>query len=139
MAELIILPSIAIGLIIGLYEAILIHRDVQVPSGRFGHMLHAIVFAIVATFCTMNVPFVISSISFLQTVPYLSNALVFRIAIGLIAVIKIHGVSQAIRSSYGGSVGLGETWFHSLFIGALIVAAPYAYPLLQPSMPVWLK
>lgn len=136
---LIILPAIVFGAVIGIYESILLHRDVSVPTHRFMHTLHALVFAIVATFCTMNVPFVYGLFPALKTVPLLSIPLVFQIAIGLIAVVKIHGTSAAIKSSLPSTVGLAETWTHSLVIGVLIVAAPYAYPLLRPMLPSWLQ
>lgn len=139
MAEqILIMPSIVLGLVIGIYEAILIHRDVTVPAHRFGHMMHALVFAVAATFATMNVPFVMSVIPQLQSVPLLNNVFIFRLVIGLIAVIKIHGVSAAIRGTVGGgSVGMAETWTHSLIIGALIVIAPYIYPAVAPLLPAW--
>jgi len=139
MAEqIIIMPSIIIGLVIGIYEAILLHRDVTVPTHRFGHMAHALVFAIAATFAAMNVPFVLSVIPQLQSVPLLNNVLIFRIAIGLIAILKIHGASAAIRGTIGGSsVGMAETWTHSLIIGTMIVVAPYVYPAVAPLLPVW--
>ena len=99
MAEFVFLPAILLGLIIGLYEAILMHRDVKVPTHRFGHTIHALIFAVIAVFAVMNVEFVFSILPFLQNIPAIGNVLVFRIAIGLIAMIKIHGVSAAIKST----------------------------------------
>ena len=63
-----------------------------------------------------------------------------QIAIGLIAAIKIHGVSAEIKTNIGGSVGMKETWFHSLLIGALIVGSPYALPFVINAgvLPKWL-
>ena len=55
---LVLVPSIVFGAVIGLYEILLIHRDVTVPTHRFGHSLHALAYAIIAVFCTMNVPYV---------------------------------------------------------------------------------
>ncbi|MBD3204661.1 hypothetical protein GF327_10300, partial [Candidatus Woesearchaeota archaeon] len=46
MAEIIIIPALVIGGLIGLYEAILLHRDVTVPTHRFGHTVHAFVYAL---------------------------------------------------------------------------------------------
>lgn len=138
MAEgFIIGPSIALGLIIGVYEALVIHRDVQVPTHRMGHMIHALILAIAFVFASMNTEFVLNLIPALQAIPVLGTVLGARIALGLIAVIKIHAVSQAIKS--GGGPGMGETWFHSILIGALITAAPYAFPLLEPMLPDWIK
>lgn len=137
-AALIIGPSIALGLIIGAYEAIVIHRDVTVPTHRMMHMLHALALSVVFVFCAMNAAFVLNLIPALQAIPVLGTAIGLQIAIGLIAAIKIHAVSKALPSA-GGIKGAGETWFHSLLIGALIVAAPYAYPVIEPVLPDWIK
>ena len=135
---LIIGPALALGVIIGAYEAIVVHRDVSVPTHRFGHMIHAFILSIIFVFCTMNTVFVLNLIPALQAIPVLGTALGLQIAIGLVAAIKIHGVSRAIKSG-GMGAGLGETWFHSILIGALIIAAPYAYPVVEPMLPDWIK
>ena len=139
MAELILVPSLLFGVIIGLYEVFLIHRDVTVPTHRFMHSIHAVVYAIVAVFCTMNVQVVFSLIPQLKTIQFLSTPLVFQAAIGVITILKIHGASAAIRGSVPSSVGLKETWFHSLLIGSLVVAAPYVYPFVAHLLPSWAR
>lgn len=137
---IIIMPAIAIGAVIGLYESILLHRDVSVPTHRFGHTLHAFVYAIIAVFITMNTTWVYNTFAFLQTVPGLQYPVVFQGIIGVITMIKIHGASKVIQSRYGmASVGLAETWTHSLVVGGLVVAAPYVWPFIAPMAPAWLK
>lgn len=139
MADFMLMPPVILGLVIGIYEIILLHRDVTVPTHRFGHGIHAIVFAVIATFATMNTPWVFENFTFLSGIPFISP-LVFQILVGVVAMLKIHGVSAAIKTSIGGiSLGLKETWTHSFIIGALIVAAPYAWPLIEPVMPEWAK
>ena len=139
VSTLYLLPPIVLGLAIGAYEAILIHRDVTVPTHRFGHSIHAVGLAIIACFITMNTQYVVNNVAFLQTLGFFGQPIVLQIIVGLFMVVKIHATSRAIQGSIGGaSVGLGETWAHSLIIGGLIVAAPYAWPLLAPVMPVWL-
>jgi len=134
---LIIIPALFLGLIIGIYEAVLLHRDVAVPSHRFGHMLHALVYAVIAVFATMNIAFVAKSLTFLPA--FLQSPLVLQGMIGIITMIKIHGSSAAIRGSVGGSVGMKETWVHSFVIAGLVVAAPYIWMFLGPMMPSWLQ
>ena len=139
-AALIIKPAIAFGLIIGAYEAILLHRDVSVPAHRFGHTLHALGFALLFTFITMNTEWFLSVVPAIASIPLLGNVHVLRVAVGLIAILKIHGASAAIQGSSGGSsVGLAEKWSHSLVVGALIVGAPYLYPLIQDMLPAFLR
>ena len=135
---LIIGPSILFGFIIGAYEAIVIHRDVSVPTHRFGHMIHALILSILFVLITMNVDYFLGLVPAIASIPILGSAIGIRIAIGLIAAIKIHAVSRALKSG-GGGAGLGETWFHSIFIGALTAAIPYAYPLVEPILPEWIK
>jgi hypothetical protein len=134
-----IMPPVIVGIIIGLYEIILIHRDVSIPTHRFGHSIHAVVYAIIACFCTMNAPWVIANFAFLKGIPYMS-AITLQIIVGLITMAKIHGVSAAIKTTMGGmSVGLKETWFHSLLVAALVIAAPYVWPFVAPILPSWMQ
>lgn len=139
-AQFVVMPALAMGLAIGIYEAILLHRDVSVPAHRFGHMVHALLFAVMAAFAAMNVQYVLSVVPALQTVPLLNNHWVFQAAIGLIAMIKIHGVSAAIKGSMSSTVGLGETWFHSLFVGILVALSPQLWGFLVATkiVPNWL-
>jgi len=140
MADVIILPALLCGLIIGIYEALLLHRDVTVPTHRFGHTIHAFIYAIIAVFFTMNAPFIYSTFNFLHSIPLLQYPIVFQIAVGIITMIKIHGASAAIKSTNVGiSVGMKETWFHSALIGALVVIAPYVWPFVAHIMPSWLQ
>lgn len=140
MADIVIMPALFCGVLIGAYEALLLHRDVHVATHRFGHTVHAFVYAIIAVFFTMNSAFIYATFNFLHSVPLLQYPIVFQAAVGVITMIKIHGASAAIKGSFGGmSVGMKETWFHSALIGALVVAAPYVWPFIAPFMPVWIR
>lgn len=140
MTDIVILPALLFGLVVGAYEALLLHRDVSVPTHRFGHMIHAFVYAIIAVFFTMNAGFIYATFNFLHSIPLLQYPIVFQIGVGVITMIKIHGASAAIRGSVGGiSVGMKETWFHSAMVAALVVVAPYVWPFVSPVMPGWLK
>ncbi len=144
MAEpvsLVIIPSVTIGLLIGLYEAILIHRDVSVPLHRFGHMLHALVLAVVAVFVTMNVPYVLSLVPALKTLPVIgwNPELVIRVIVALIMLFKIHATSSVLKGAGMSSAGTTETWTHSLIVALLVVIAPYVYPFVAPALPAWMQ
>jgi len=136
-----IVPSLMMGLLIGLYEAILIHRDVSVPLHRFGHMLHAIGIAMVAVFVSMNVPWLVSVLPVLKSVPVISwnPELIIRILVAVIMLIKIHATSKVLQGSGMSSAGTAETWTHSLIVAALVVAAPYVYPFIGPALPGWMQ
>jgi len=48
-------PIIALGIILGLYELILIHRDENFRGSHWlGHGLHSVVFMIIALFFVFN-------------------------------------------------------------------------------------
>ena len=135
MADFIILPAIISGLVIGIYEAILIHRDVTVPTHRFGHMIHALVIAVIATFITFNVPFTLSLFPFLANIPVLGSVLGVRILVGFIMLVKIHGTSAALKSTGTSTAGLAETWTHSFIVAVLTIIAPYIWPFIAPLLP----
>jgi len=140
VADLLIGPALFLGLIIGAYEAIVVHRDVTVPTHRFTHMIHALVLSVLFVFASMNVDFVLSIIPALKNIPIIGSPLIVRVIIGLIATIKIHIISKVIPGTTTGAIkGMSETWLHSLLIGALIVAAPYLYPFIEGALPSWVK
>ena len=132
-----IVPAIVAGLIIGIYEITLIHRDVQVASHRFGHSIHAIVFAVIACFFTFNVPVLFQLVPAIKAWPIVGSEMGVRILIGIIAAVKIHGVSAALKGSGFSSQGMSETWMHSLIVGLLTAAAPYVWPFAAPMLPKW--
>ncbi len=136
---LIIMPAISLGLILGIYEALVIHRDVTIPTHRFGHMTHALLLSVLFVFISMNVPLVYSMAPALKAIPLLGNVIAVQVLVGLIAAVKIHGVSAALKTTGMMSAGMAETWFHSILIGGLIIAAPYIYPVVAPMLPLWMK
>jgi hypothetical protein len=134
---LVIMPAIVSGLIIGIYEILLIHRDVTIPTHRFGHGLQAVFVAIVAAIAVFNVPFVFNLFPQLAAIPYLGTVLGFRILIGIIMMGKIHGVSAALKGAGMASHGMRETWMHSLVVAALVILSPYIWPFVAPFLPSW--
>ena len=134
---LMIAPAIVSGLVIGVYEILLVHRDVTIATHRFAHALHAVIIAIIAAFAAFNVPFVFSIFPQLATVPYVGSVEGVRILIGLIMMAKIHGVSAALKSAGFGMRGTRETWLHSAIVAALVILAPYLWPFIAPMLPQW--
>lgn len=139
MTDLIIGPALVLGCLIGLYEIFLIHRDTMAYH-RLGHSIHAFALSIAFCFACMNVDFVFHLIPAIETIPLLGSVIVFRVAIGLIAAVKIHLVTKVIHGT--GTAGVrrtSETWLHSFIIGGLIVATPYLYPFIEGMLPSWIK
>src|SRR3989344_7730939 len=93
------MPPLIAGLGIGLYETILIHRDVDVPTHRFGHSIHAFVIALVASFIVFNVPFALYLFPFLAGLPFVGSTIGVRILVGLIMIIKIHATSAGLKGA----------------------------------------
>ncbi len=138
VATLTFIPPLVCGAVIGLYEAFLVNKDVSIPTHKFGHMISAAIKALVFTFFCFNVPLLYALVPQLKTIFLLKYEVAVRIAIGLIAAIGVHGSSAAFGGSSGGGGVTKETWLHSFTVGALIVAAPYLWPLIAPVLPSWL-
>ncbi|MBS3149565.1 hypothetical protein J4455_02615 [Candidatus Woesearchaeota archaeon] len=133
MPEIVIWPAIYLGLIIGIYEIILLQKDVQVPMHRFSHAIQSFISIIIAVFASMNVDFILQTFTFLQGIQFVNNPLIFRIIIGLIVIIKIHLVSAAVSArGVGRAYGMREKFVHTFIIGILIVVAPYIWGLIKP-------
>ena len=133
MAELLIIPPLVLGAVIGLYELILVHRDENFRGSHWlSHGFHSAVWAILAVFASMNAEFVYTNLTFLQNIPLISNILFFRIFIGLLTMIKVHAASAVVRTTVGSSRGLKQTWAHSFIIAILVVLTPYIWPAIAP-------
>ncbi|MEK6862897.1 MAG: hypothetical protein AABW57_01910 [Nanoarchaeota archaeon] len=140
MAELQYIGPLVMGIIIGLYELILVHRDENFRGSHWlSHGLHSVFWAMLAVFATMNAEFVYANLTFLQNIPYLNNILVFRIFIGLLTLIKVHAASAVVRTTIGSSKGLKQTWAHSLIVAALVVLSPYIWPFIAPVVSPYLS
>ncbi|PIN81919.1 hypothetical protein COV11_00660 [Candidatus Woesearchaeota archaeon CG10_big_fil_rev_8_21_14_0_10_30_7] len=133
MAELVIIPALILGALIGALETFFMAKDVQSSYHFISHATHAFVYALIAVFAVMNIEYVLSLIPALKTVPYLSNHWVFRGVMGLIGMIKIHAASLTIPK--GAPKSMKETWTHSIIIAALIIASPEIWSVLAPVLP----
>lgn len=130
MAELLILPAVIMGGIIGIIELVFVHSDER-GLGWLGHGLHAIPLTMLFVFASMNISYVFG----LLNLPITENNWVnlgVRVAVGLIAMLKVAGAAAVVGR-------VGERWYHILIIGALIVGAPYAWlligPMIEPLLP----
>ncbi|MBI2670699.1 hypothetical protein HYX18_01835 [Candidatus Woesearchaeota archaeon] len=141
MAELIIIPAIIIGALIGFYELILIHKDENFRGSHWlTHGLHAAFFAVIFTFASMNVDFVKELLPFLDALGIFGSALMIRLLIGVLAVFKIQAASAVVRGGAGVAArGLREHFIHTVIVASLIVLVPYIYPYIEPLFPEFLK
>ena len=138
---LLFIPAISLGLILGLYELILIHRDENFRGSHWiGHGIHAVVFMIVALFFVFNTDY------FLQITglgekgwPIISNPWAVRVIIGLILNIKMHAVSAVIKGGLRGSMtgGMTEHWTHTTIVSVLVIIAPLYWPFIVNFLPEW--
>lgn len=139
MAEFVLIPALIMGAIIGLLEFFFMSKDVQSSYKFFAHVSFEFVYSLIAVFAVMNVNFVISLLPVLKTIPYLSNPYVFRGAIVLIEIIKVHGKSMTIEKVAQKS--MKESWTHCLIIGALTFFTPEIWNLVATNLtlPEWVK
>lgn len=131
--SLLIFPALVMGVIIGVYELFLVHRDEGGGTSLWvTHGWHAFTSGIVFTFISMNVDFFLNITGLINsTIPLLNNPIAIRVILALIITIKIHTVAGL--KGYGVGTRMGERWGHCLLISALIVGSPYIYPYLQPT------
>lgn len=125
-----IFPAVAMGIIIGIIELMFVHAD-EVGLGWLSHGIHALPVTVLFVFISMNVGWALNFLPGGLT----SSAWVdlgVRVLIGLIAMAKIAGAA-----AIAGRVG--EKKFHVLIIGALIIAAPYVWPVIDPILPGFLR
>ncbi len=140
---LIFFPVIGLGIILGLYELILIHRDENFQGSHWlGHGLHSVGFMMVALFAVFNTEYFlqITGISGLDWPAWIISPWTIRILVGIILNIKMHATSAVIKGrAFAGGVsgGLAEHWSHTLIVSALVVLAPLYWPILQPFLPWW--
>ncbi len=134
-------PIIVLGLVLGLYELILVHRDENFRGSHwFGHGLHAVIFMFIALFFVFNTEYFLNITGLAEKGwPVISSTWGVRILIGLILNIKMHAVSAVIKGGLRGSMtgGMAEHWTHTTIVSALVVVAPLYWPLIQPLLPEW--
>ncbi len=142
-ASLFLLPILPLGLILGLYELILIHKDTNFRGSHWlGHGLHSVVFMFIAIFAVMNTEYFLTITGLINSnIPLINNVWVVRVAIGLILNIKMHATSAVIkgRAFSGGVSGrMAEHWTHTTLVSVLVVLTPLYWPFLAPFLPAWL-
>lgn len=143
--SVLIFPVVALGIILGLYELILIHKDESFRGSHWlGHGLHAVVFMWIALFIVLNTDyfFSVAGVAGWGWPAWLSSPWSFRILVGLILNIKMHATSAVIkgRAFSGGVSGrMAEHWTHTLVVSALVVVSPLYWPLIEPLIPAYLR
>ncbi len=138
MAEFVLIPALIIGAVIGLLELFFIHADESFRGSHwFGHGLHAIGWAMIAVFASINVDYVFEVVPTIASIPILGNALYFRIAIGLVTLIKTYTTSAVVAGARGR--GMHEKLWHCLAVAGLVVASGYVYPYILPIFPEFLR
>lgn len=127
---LLIGPAILMGLLIGIVELLMLARDE--PGMWLSHGLHALPVMMLFIFASMNVSFVLG----ILPISIGEGSMVelgVRIAIGVLAMIKTAGAAALVPHT-----SVGESKFHLLIIGALVIAAPYIWmavgPILEPML-----
>jgi hypothetical protein len=141
---LIVQPVVVLGVILGFYELILIHRDEDFRGSHwFGHGLHAVLLMMIALFAVFNWDYFLVATGLGQLgIPLISDVLAGRIFIGLVLNFKMHAVSAVIKGKAfsGGLTGsMSEHWFHTILVSVLVVTAPYYWPFLEPMLAGWLR
>ncbi len=117
--ELVIIPALIVGAVIGLIELFFVHQD-EAGMGWLSHGLHAIPVMIFFIFISMNLNW---ALGFIGVKNNFTIELIARIVIGIIAMIKISAASAIVGR-------IGEKKIHILIIGLLVMGAPYLWDYL---------
>ena len=123
---LVILPALIMGAIIGLIEMFFVHSD-EIGMGWFSHGLHAFPFAMLFTFMSMNVAFVLKFLPKMNETIWVDLGI--RAAIAIISMLKI-----SAAAAIAGRVG--ERFHHTVIVGCLVFAAPYVWMVVGPFIPL---
>lgn len=123
MAEFVLVPALVMGAIIGIVELLFVHSDEHAMGMTWlAHGLHAIPFTILFVFVSMNISFVFGLLGLAIAENFLVN-MVVRAIVAVIAMLKVAGAAAIAP----GARGVGQKLPHTIIIGALIFAAPYAW------------
>ena len=135
------IPILTLGVLLGLYELILIHRDENFRGSHwFGHGLQSVGIMIVSLFFVYNTEYFLTVTGLGEKGwPLISNPWAVRIIIGLILNIKMHATSAVIKGGLRGSTtgGMAEHWTHTTIVSVLVILAPLYWPLLVQFLPSW--
>ncbi|MBI2148688.1 hypothetical protein HYU23_03330 [Candidatus Woesearchaeota archaeon] len=134
-------PIIVLGIVLGLYELILIHRDESFRGSHwFGHGLHSVLFMFVALFFVFNTEYFLNITGLGEKGwPLISNPWIVRVIIGLILNIKMHATSAVIKGGLRGSMtgGMAEHWTHTTIVSVLVILSPLYWPIIANFLPEW--
>ena len=135
-----VVPILVLGVILGLYELILIHKDENFRGSHWlGHGFHSVFFMLIALFFVFNTEYFLNVTGLVDKGwPLISNPWIVRVIIGLILNIKMHATSAVVRGGSGiAARGMAEHWTHTIIISVLVVLAPLYWPILAPFLPEW--
>ncbi|MGB9748716.1 MAG: hypothetical protein ACP5OZ_04795 [Candidatus Woesearchaeota archaeon] len=123
MAELLIIPSLIMGAILGFLEIYFVHQDE--PGVWFKHAFHALPTMFIFVFIGMNIHWAASIVG-INLKETLTLDLIVRVILGIIATIKIAGAA-----SLAGKLGVGFKIWHAFILGALVAASPYIWEIVS--------
>ena len=135
----ILTPVIGLGIILGLYELIAIHGDLNFRGSHWiGHGFHSIILMMIALFAVFNWGDFLQITTLAQRdIPLISNVWIGRGLIGLILNFKMHGVSKVVHGQLAAR-GMAEHWAHTFIISGLVIVSPLYWPFIEPLLPMWL-
>ena len=131
-------PVIVLGVILGLYELIAIHGDLNFRGSHWiGHGVHSIILMMIGLFAVFNWGLFLELTTLAeQNIPFISNVLFGRILVGLILNFKMHAVSKVVHGQLSAR-GMAEHWTHTFIISILVVTSPYYWSFVEPLLPAW--
>ncbi|MGV8141316.1 MAG: hypothetical protein ACP5NW_02655 [Candidatus Woesearchaeota archaeon] len=122
--DIVIVPVLVIGILLGLLELIFVHQD-EAGMGWVKHGFHALPMMFLFLFISMNVPLVEQWIGMDDKLWFI---IAVRVVVGVVAAIKIKAAAAVAGR-------VGENWPHVLIIAGLVVAAPFVWEAFACTIP----
>lgn len=122
--DIVIVPVLVIGVVLGLLELVFVHQD-EAGMGWVKHGLHAIPMMLVFIFISMNIPLVEDLLGMADTLWFV---IALRVVVGIVAAVKIKAAAAVAGR-------VGENWPHVLIIAALVIAAPFVWEAFACAVP----
>ena len=137
MVDFVWIPIIPMTLLLGIIQLFFVHKDEPFRgSHAISHGLHILILMPIFLFVVFNVQ-VAASLAGLSLSAWYVNEIFVRGVVAFVFGIKSYAMSVVAKGAAGR--GMHEGILHVLIMMALVFAAPFVWPILEPMLPTWAK
>tara|TARA_Y100000310_G_scaffold345485_1_gene465535 strand:- start:4183 stop:4614 length:432 start_codon:yes stop_codon:yes gene_type:complete len=134
MAEMVIIPAIVMGVLVGIIDMFFMIKDegAMAAGTVLSKSLRAFIPIIIFSIVAFNLEFV-GAMDFIKGT-FFANLNALRAGLVVLLAIIIHARSAAYGRGAGAGLGLKgshERWLHVFIVAGLVVAGPYIWPMIE--------